>query len=880
MTTDVTTAERVLPTGQVTFLFTDIEGSTRLLRELGDRFSPLLEDHQRILREAFDAGGGVEVHTAGDGFMVAFSDPRRALEAAVGAQEALASHPWPEEGRITVRMGLHTGEGTLGGDDYVGLDVHRAARIGDAGHGGQLLLSAATGALVGEILPEGVTLRDLGHHTLKDLEPEHLFQVVVEGLRSTFPPIRSLAGALGNLPTKLTSFVGREAEIAAVVQMLQDGARLLTLTGPGGTGKTRLALRVASDLLTEFAHGAYFVDLAHVTDPAFVVPAIADTLGVTESTQRPLLDSLVDQLGDRHLLLVLDNFEQVVEAGAAVERLIREAPQIRVLVTSREVLRREGEAEFAVPPLPVPEPGQIGDLAAITRNEAVALFLDRASDVNPAFELTADNAEAVVEICARLDGLPLAIELASSRIKLLTAQQILDRLGERLTIASRVAGAPDRQKTLRDAIEWSYELLDSHEQRLFQDLSVFRGGATLEAVEEACAPGTLAVLDVLASLIDKSLVRQVETDTGESRYVMLETIREYGLDRLVESDREDDLARQHASHFLRLAEAAEPELVGPDGPRWLSRLNADHDNLRGALRWSLESGEVATGMTLAGALWRFWQQRSHFEEARGWLDRLTEHPAASDDTRARFAVFTGLGGIAYWQGDYATAERAYQEALKTARQLGDQRLIGQALTNASYMPVLARGDVAMSRRLGEEAAEVFEELGDSDEANRLRGEAGYYSMMEGDLERAREILEPYYQRSMQSDDMLVRSLAQHVLGQLERLSNNASRARALYCDSIRTYLPREDLAGLLEPVEALGSVASMQGDHVRAVRLVAATDAAREELGGGPPPEWLMPFDVMGRARESLDQSTLERAVREGRAMTLEEAIDYALSEG
>jgi class 3 adenylate cyclase len=469
-----------LPTGTVTFLFTDVEGSTGLLQALGDGYAAVHDQHAAIIRRAVAEAGGVEVSTHGDAFFVAFASPAGAVRAAVAAQRGLAAHDWSPGPAVRVRMGVHTGEGTLGGDDYVGIDVHRAARIADAAHGGQVIVSDATRGLVQHALPAGVSLRDLGPHQLRGIaDPERLHQLVVEGLPADFPPPRTPDATPGNLPPPLTSFVGREEELAEVERLL-DHTRLLTLTGPGGSGKTRLALRVAADLRTSYEDGAWFVDLSPVTDPDLVPAAVAKALRVPEAAGRPVLEEVKDHLRSREPLLLVDNFEQVAEAGPVIEDLLLSAPRLRTLVTSRVVLSLPGEQEYAVPPLQVPEAGRLpGDLAAVGAVEAVRLFVERAVAASPRFALTGENAPAVAEICARLDGLPLAIELAATRTKVLTPDQILSRLKRSLSLlTSGARSLPERQRTLRAAIAWSYDLLDPVEQRLFARLSVFTGGWT------------------------------------------------------------------------------------------------------------------------------------------------------------------------------------------------------------------------------------------------------------------------------------------------------------------------------------------------------------------------------------------------------------------
>jgi predicted ATPase/class 3 adenylate cyclase len=873
-------ANRHLPTGTVTFLFTDIQGSTRLLQQLGNDFTAQVVDpHCRVVRSAIGEFEGTEVSTEGDSFFVVFGNAAEAVKAAARIQQDLAVHSFPQP--VLVRMGLHTGEARRGGDNYIGIDVNRAARIAGAGHGGQVLLSESTRSLAERSLPPGVSVRDLGKHRLKDLaHPEHLYQLVIEGLPAEFPPPKTLDARPNNLPIQLTSFVGREQELARVKEYLLDGTRLLTLTGPGGTGKTRLALQAAAETLTGFQDGAFFVDLAPVTDPEVVISKIASALGVMEQADRSLQDTLEEHLRDKDILLVLDNFEQVVPAGAAVERLLRGAPGVKVLATSREVLHRYGEQEFPVPPLGLPDPDRLQDVSTLTQFEAIGLFIERAAAVKPGFTLTDENAPAVAQITARLEGLPLAIELAASRVKLLSPQAILDRLDKRLPLlTSRVGDAPERRRTLRGAIEWSYDLLDEDERRLFEHVSVFSGGGTLEAMESVCslAAGT-DTLEGLGSLVDKSLLRQAETQEGEPRFIMLETIREYAQERLAERGEREQLSRGHAEYFVALTEEAEPHLTGPDAGTWLDRLTLEHDNIRAALGWSLEADQVDIGMRLASAVWRFWHQRAHFREARSWFDRLLGARSASGRTSSRLKGLTGLGGIAYWQGDYPAGEAAYEEAVSIARELGDPGILAKAVVNLSYMPAL-RGDIAGARRFTEEAVGLFRQAGEKEEAERLEAEAGYYLLMERNFERARPLLEQAFGNAQRSGDLFQTMMGHHMMGQLERLSGNLIEAARHYRESIVACRALGNEASMLEPIEALGSVASLAGDHLRGVRLVAGARAAREALGGGPPPEWLMPADVIGEARKTIGDEAVDRAIQEGSAMTVSEAADYALSD-
>ena len=567
-----------LPRGTVTLLFTDIEGSTHLLEQLGNRYASVLAECRHLLRAAFQRWNGHEVDTQGDAFFVAFARASDAVAAAVDAQRALADHSWSEGVVMRVRMGLHTGEPSLTHEGYVGLDVHRAARIMSAGHGGQVLLSQTTCNLVEFDLTDDVSVRDLGEHRLKDLgRPRHLFQLVISGLPATFPSLKTLDTHPHNLSVQSTPFIGREQEVAAVQQMLRrKEMRLLTLTGPGGMGKTRLGLQVAAELSDDFADGMFFVDLAPISDPALVVPTIAQTLGIREVSGQALLGRLKEELRQKQILLLLDNFEQVVEAAPQVADLLAACPHLKVEVTSREVLHVQAEHEFAVPPLALPDPRHLSDLAVLSHYAAISLFIQQAQAVKPDFQLTHANASAVVEICARLDGLPLAIELAAARIKLLPPQALLGRLSQRLTVlTSKVRDVPARHQTLRDTIAWSYNLLNTEEQRLFRSLSVFVGGCTLEAIEGIYATlygRAIPVLDGVASLVDKSLLQQVEQEGCEPRLMMLETIREYGLECLNASGEMEVNRRAQAAYYLEVAEkessttpSAKLPTIYPDG---------------------------------------------------------------------------------------------------------------------------------------------------------------------------------------------------------------------------------------------------------------------------------------------------------------------------
>jgi predicted ATPase/class 3 adenylate cyclase len=623
----------------LTFLFTDIEGSTKLVTQLGiERWEEVLRDHARIVGGAIAGAGGERVHTEGDSFFAVFEAPTAAVAAAARAELELAGHPWPHDAQVRVRMGMHTGEAKRAspesGADFVGLDVHHAARVASAAYGGQVLLSHATEAAARHALPAGVSLRDLGVHRLKDLsEPERLYQLVIDGAPGNFPPPRTLGRAAAALPVQPTSFIGREQEIGEARRLL-GRTRLLTLVGPGGTGKTRLALQLAAEIADEFDGGVWFVPLEAVTDASGMHGAIARALGVKDVPGRTLLDVLREYLSDRALLLVFDNFEQAIAAATAVADIVASAPRVKLVVTSRTPLRILAEQQYAVPPLPVPDPGDAVDVAALARSPSVELFVERALTVRPDFGLTRENAAAVAGICARLDGLPLAIELAAARIKMLTPQVILRRLDRSLDLLSGGApDLPDRHHTLRGAISWSYDLLEPSPRLLFERLSVFAGGATLELIDAVCSDGPF--FDDLASLVEQSLVRQREI-AAEPRYSMLATIREFASEWLAAGPHGNDARRRHASAFLDLAERAAAELDGPREVEWIQRLEVEHDNYRACLDWA-RAGEPSLGLRLATLLSRFWTRRGYLTEGREWIEAMLAATPADDSARPRGA---------------------------------------------------------------------------------------------------------------------------------------------------------------------------------------------------------------------------------------------------
>jgi predicted ATPase/class 3 adenylate cyclase len=867
-----------LPSGTLTFLFSDIEGSTRLATALGAGWTPILERHQALLRTAFTAAGGVEIATEGDSFFVVFPSVPRAVEGAIAAQRALVAEPWPAAvGTIAVRIGLHTGEGVLGGDNYVGLDVHRAARISAAAHGGQVLVSGATAGLVQGSLPSGVSLRDLGEHRLKDLErPERLFQVDATDLRADFPPPRTLE-APTNLPAQITSFVGREEEVRAVQQLLK-GTRLLTLTGPGGTGKTRLSLRVAEDVRTDFPGGTFLVELAPITDPSLIPATIAQSIGLREEPRRPVVDTVKDYLRDRRVLLVLDNFEQVVAGAAVVGELLGAAAGLTVLTSSREVLHVRGEQEYPVPPLGLPDIRNLPPIAELSHYDAVALFVQRARSVRPDFAVTNENAPAVAAICARLDGLPLAIELAAARTKVFTPDAILARLEKSLSLlTSGVRDVPERQRTLRGAIDWSYDLLDPTEQALFRRLAIFVGGCTIDSAAAVCDPnGELGVdmLDALVSFVDKSLLRQNQADQGEPRFLMLETIREYGLERLGEGADDEAVRHQHQDHFSAVAQQAELELMGARPKELLDRLEIERDNLRAAIQRAADDGRIQLALDMAAALWRFWQQRGHLVEGRETLRGLLDRPAAAGPTGARARALGGLGGVAYWQADIAGAGHAYAEALEIEREIDDPHGLAGALYNAGFVAALT-GDHVGARADYDEAIRIYETIGDRKGLVNVREALAFSMYHSGEFSTARALQEENLAAFRSSGEPF------RVAGALSLLTgmNLKDRAFGAAHDTLGEAIGMFRKAGDMQRVVSLlimaAALAIAENDPKRAALLSGAAAVLKEPLGDIATPIQLLGLeDPAPAARSELGDDAFEATYGAGRAMSLDQMID------
>ena len=921
-----------LPSGTVTFLFTDIEGSTKLWQQFPKAMPDALARHHAILREAIEAHNGYVFQIIGDAFCAAFSNTANGLEAALAAQRGLHAASWGETGEIRVRMALHTGmaevhvgERTSG--EYVSnLTLSRAARLLSAGHGGQILLSLPTAELVREALPSDVSLRDLDAHLLKDLiRPEHIYQAVVPDLGSEFLPLKTLDTQPNNLPIQLTSFIGREGEIARVKEIL-NGTRLVTLTGEGGCGKTRLVLQAAADLIDEFPDGVWFVELAPLTDPDLIPQTVASLLGLREAAGLTLMAMLLDHLHAKTTLLILDNCEHLIEACAQfADKILHAASKVKFLATSREALGIAGETAYRVPSLSLPPKDFTGlqDNRSVTQYEAVRLFIDRALAVQPDFSVTNANAPALVQICQRLDGIPLALELAAARVKSLSVEQIAARLDDRfrlLTGGSRTA--LPRQQTLRATIDWSYDLLMEEERVLLRRLSVFAGGWTLDAAQAVCSCDPVCaddVLDLLAHLVDRSLVVFEQRD-GETRYRMLETIRQYARDKLFELGENERIRNQHLDFFLKLAEQALPELESTEQVMWLNRLETEHENLRAALDWSQQSqSEMEVGLRLSEVLGEFWLIRGHLTEGRARIAavlaraqgltrtaafgkvllcaadlayRQSDYPASQSLGEQAMLIFQELGdklnisdtkSLLGWvseeKGDYATAIQLQEEVLALTRELKDDKYIASALSNLAWA-VLRPGDYARASAYLEEALAIHRRIGDKAGMGYLLSGLGEVALREGKLERASKLIE---------ESLVLRGELGHKWGIGASLGTSAwiamrqfdwSSAVKRLKESIQVRKEIGDRGGIAFCLERLAEVAIGKHQAENAARIFGAAESIRASLRSKIDPVDQPEYERnLASLRAELGEGRFNAAWEEGQKMTLEQAVDYALEE-
>lgn len=872
------------PTGTVTFLFTDIEGSTRLWEQNPVGMEKALADHDAILRHAIEHHAGHIFKTIGDAFCTAFATPSNALAAALDAQRELESSV-ETSSALHVRMALHTGQPEHRDGDYFGRDLNRIARLVSIGHGGQVLVSGPTRDLIGDDVPGGAEFLDLGEHQLRDLErAERVYQVLHADLRSDFPPLESSDRPRHNLPHRLTRFVDRERAIETVNSLL-DHHRMVTLTGLGGTGKTRLATRVARGLLDRFEDGVWFVELGAVTDPGRVPQAVASAVGIREAGGRPLLDTLTNGLRSKHLLLLLDNCEHARDACAELAALLLHAsPGIRILATSRERLGLEGEQVWRVPVLDTPNPDRLPSTAvaeAAQAFDAVQLFVDRARLARSDFTINEQNAATVARLCHGLDGIPLAIELAAARIAVLSVEEIADRLYDRFRLlrsGSRSKGA--RHDTLEATIEWSYELLEPEEQALFRSLSVFASGWTLRAAESVCGLAD-SVIDSLGALVDKSLVIVEREPAGESRYRMLETTRDYAAQRLAETGDTSAVHDRHLSWFEELTERAEDGLSGPDSAEWMDRLRADNDNLRAALEWSLRGGESASALRMVSTLWRYWRRAGALTEGIDWATRAVT-AAGQPDARDRGKALYGLSSLLFFHGSLERSREVADEALALGEAENDPVITVRALAAQGRIDVTEDTlDAAIGRH--ERALAIARDF-DAAWAHRavslLLGNLAEAYRAQGDFERARSLYLEGLEVSRAQGNVTAEDVLHFNLGQAELELGNTDQAREHYREGLTLALRFDNRLTKMYGLVGLAQVASAESDHQRAARLFGAAEALRKPMGAVlDDVDRDLYHRYVSATKSALGNESFNAAWADGLAMNLEAASELALSD-
>jgi len=858
-----------LPIGIVTFMFTDVEASTQALQKLGNRrFAELLEEHNRVLRRAIAGNDGVEVSSEGDALFAVFTDPRSAIEAAVRIQEDLRSADWGGDDPVRVRIGLHTGSGLLGGDDYVGVDVHKASRISGAAHGGQTVISDITARVVADRLPEGVQIEPLGRYLLSGFaEAVSIHQLTVNGLEDQFPPLRA-ARAESQLPMPLTEFVGRTDEIDLGLELVRR-TRLLTLTGPGGTGKTRLSLEIARRTEPDFPDGAYFVPLASINDASLIAMAVLDTLKLKTAGGVEPLAHVLRFLADRSLLLVLDNFEQLLAGASMVTDLLAGAPGLSVIVTSRSPLRVRGERELPVPPLDVPAEGV--DISSASQIEGIQLFVQRAEALRPDFALTNDNVATVAEVVRALDGLPLAIELAASRLRSLTPEFVLERLGNQL-LKSQSADLPARQQTIVNAIGWSYDLLGEEHKLLFEKVSVFSGTFGLDEVELVC--GGPDPLDGITELVEQSLIRQTES-SGNPRFRMLTVIREYAYAALVTRGVDRELLDRHATVFADLAERADAEILTSHQSHWLARISDEHENLRAAFDYSIDRADAGTALRLSGALWRFWQIRGYLFEGRQRLETALALPAQGHEV-ARARALSGLGGILYWQGKWEETRSPYQEALELFRAHGTDEEISEALYNRSFALGYA-GAFAEAEALLRESLELSERIGRRIGVGRAHWGLGNLAVYRDDWDSVVGEFERAVEDFSSIDAPFDLGWAWFMLAYSYFRMGEPAKSGTPLRESLEIFAKVGDVSALALILELLAMLVLAEGNDEECAYLVGAVHRLKTDTGIAITDVDLNQYSEMNVFLDNMNEMS-KGAYDEGHSAALTDVVDEALT--
>ncbi|MGI8940713.1 MAG: ATP-binding protein [Actinomycetota bacterium] len=871
-----------LPTGTVTLLLTDIEGSTRLWTERPRAMFQAVSRHHAIIQNVIERQGGAMPRDQGEGdsIFAAFSRSSDALAAVLAIQLALHAEPWPEGVSLRVRLALHTGEPRLADGNYFGQTVSRCARLRGLASGGQTLLSSATMEMVRDNLPPGAAVKDMGVHRLKDFtRPETVYQLTHPDLPDNFPPLRSEEARTDNLPVQLTTFVGREREIAEIKELLSS-IRLVTLIGPGGCGKTRLAIEVGRGLLGEFGDGVHLVTLASLGDPSLVLSRIAQSVGLQESAGESPFEGITNFLRDKHMLLMLDNFEGVIGAASLVSKLLAECPDIKILATTRASLRISSEHEYQVPPLELPELDYLPDIAQLSAHSAVGLFVERARAVKADFALTDANARYIAEICHRLDGLPLAIELAAVRVKLLPPAVLLDRLSSRLgLLTGGPRDLPARQQTLRNAIDWDYTLLEPEEQTLFRRLSVCRGGFTLDAatiIATAAGDPGRDLFDGLDSLAGKSLLRQVPSLGDEPRFGMLQTIREYALDVLDGSGEKDDTEAAHAHYYLAQAERASSELRGPDQVHWLEMLELDHDNLQDALEWAQKTDEWTVLLQLTAAMSYFWSTRGYVSEGRRWIRLALEHTEGTVSIH-RARVLAGGAMLARARVDFSEARRLLEECIEAQRQLGDEAGVAVSTKDLGNLEV-DQGNLEAAEELYRESLEEWRRLGDQAGIAQTLNNLGFIAQIKGDQTEALSMLEESLVtfRGLRDKQGIARALMNIAVSTRE--VGDFERAVRLSRESLVLWRQLGDKWDVADCLEDLAGELHELDLHYQAAVLYGGAESLRWAIGAPRPPIEQGAYEERVNAvHKALGDAGFSEGWARGSAMRMEEVIDYSL---